>query len=45
MESTSSPNIETNNNESTLDDAENLNWYSLSVISGKEKLVEQLFRK
>ena len=41
MESTPSPNIDNSDNKSTLDNSKNLNWYSLRVISGKEKSVEQ----
>ena len=44
METVSNSNLETENNSSNLksdDSAVDLNWYSLRVISGKEKLVEQ----
>jgi len=41
MESTSNANIKVNNNQSNSDAVKNLNWYSLRVISGKEKAVEQ----
>ena len=44
METVSNSNLETKNNSSNSksdDSAVDLNWYSLRVISGKEKLVEQ----
>ena len=43
METVSDSNSEQQNNTSISDSSSNpdLNWYSLRVISGKEKLVEQ----